>query len=110
MWLENSYSSLNITLDSEGEESDDDKADNQSGGKGAEPVIDLNQSDDEDGRGQSVDLGYLVGDVTRPQNTADGDAIIVHCVGKPSICKCIFSGSPQSLKKKDIYFFLFVGN
>ena len=31
---------------------------------------------------ESCDLGYISGDVTHPQNTGEGDAIIVHCVGE----------------------------
>ncbi len=29
------------------------------------------------------EIHYVVGDVTRPHSTGDGDAIVVHCVGKP---------------------------
>ena len=31
---------------------------------------------------ESCDLGYISGDVTHPQSTGEGDAIIVHCVGE----------------------------
>ncbi len=31
---------------------------------------------------EGVDLRYLVGDVTRPQQTGSSDAIVVHCVGE----------------------------
>ncbi len=30
---------------------------------------------------EGVELRYLVGDVTRPQQTGSSDAIVVHCVG-----------------------------
>ena len=73
-----------MRLDSEGEETVNDKP-----SEGVRPVIDLPDSDEEDL--ETLDLAYLVGDVTSPQNTADNDAIIVHCVGKFSLVVHVYS-------------------
>ena len=59
LWDKNSYESCNISLDSEGEESD--------------------HEDDDDVR---LDINYISGDVTHPQHTGNKDSIVVHCVGK----------------------------
>jgi len=75
MWLKHGYSSLKITLDSSNESED------QSDDKDVGVVVDLDQSDDESNSGRSQDLGYLVGDITQPQHTGGGKAIIVHCLG-----------------------------
>ena len=56
-WQKNNYSTLNVQLESDSDES----------------------SDDDEERG--LDIQYLVGDVTQPQCTGTKDAIIVHCVG-----------------------------
>ncbi|KAK2144952.1 hypothetical protein LSH36_716g01015 [Paralvinella palmiformis] len=74
MWLKHGYSSLKITLDSSNESED------QSDDMDVGVVVDLDQSDDESNSGRSQDLGYLVGDITQPQHTGGGKAIIVHCL------------------------------
>lgn len=60
-WRRNGYSSLNVALDSESSEEEEE---------GEEP--------------EAVDIRYVIGDVTRPQNTEQSDAIVVHCVGRYS--------------------------
>ena len=39
--------------------------------------------------GEDRDIQYLVGDVTRPQQTGTSDAIVVHCVDE---CVCVCGG------------------
>lgn len=42
------------------------------------------EGEDEEGGGQEPfeqEIQYVMGDVTQPQNTGTGDAIVVHCVG-----------------------------
>lgn len=58
-WRRNGYSSLNVSLDSDSSEGEEE---------GVEP--------------EAVDIRYLVGDVTHPQNTEKSDVIVVHCVGE----------------------------
>ena len=49
-------------------------------------VVEVESDDEELEEGvesdESCDLGYISGDVTHPQSTGEGDAIIVHCVGE----------------------------
>lgn len=54
-WRRNGYTSHNLSLDS---------------------------SDEEEEEPEGVELRYMVGDVTCPQNTGKADTIVVHCVGK----------------------------
>lgn len=55
-WKRSGYNSLNVSLDSDSSEEEE------------EP--------------EAVDIRYVVGDVTHPQNTEKSDAIVVHCVGE----------------------------
>ena len=68
-WDRHDYSSLNLPLDSEGSSEESEGAD-EWGCEG----------------GEDRDIRYLVGDVTRPQQTGTSDAIVVHCVG---VCVCV---------------------
>ena len=70
-WDRHDYSSLNLPLDSEG-------------------ISEESEGEDEWGceGGEDRDIRYLVGDVTRPQQTGTSDAIVVHCVG---VCVCVTS-------------------
>lgn len=61
-WQRHGYTSLNVALESSSEEEEE------------EDEEEFDQSDRE--------IRYVMGDVTRPQNTGTGDAIVVHCVGK----------------------------
>ena len=74
MWVKNGYTSLKIVPDFS------DESEDQSGDK--QVKVDLGESDEENESGRSLDLGYLVGDVTQPQRTGGGKAIVVHCLGK----------------------------
>ena len=56
MWKKNNYISLSLSYD----EDDDDNT--------------TTESED--------DIKYVIGDVTQPQCTESGDAIVVHCVGE----------------------------
>ena len=58
-WKKHNYISLNLTLEEDEEEEEEEEEE-------------LDTSDRE--------LHYLSGDVTRPQNTGDTDAIVIHCV------------------------------
>ena len=64
-WDRHDYSSLNLPLDSEGSSEESEGVD-EWGCEG----------------GEDRDIRYLVGDVTRPQQTSTSDAIVVHCVGE----------------------------
>ena len=68
-WKKHNYISLNLTLEEDEEEEEEEEEE-------------LDTSDRE--------LHYLSGDVTRPQNTGDTDAIVIHCVGmsRSSVCCC----------------------
>ena len=61
-WQISGYKSCNLSIDESEEESD--------------------TSDEQEEDESSSDIQYVVGDVTHPQLSHDGDAIIVHCVGK----------------------------
>ena len=63
-WEHHGYTSLNASLESSSESDSEGSGDELSAG---------DPSDRE--------IQYVVGDVTRPQNTGDSDAIVVHCVG-----------------------------
>lgn len=71
-WDRHDYTSLNISLESE-ESSDEDEGADECGSEGVEEC---------GSEGVENDIQYLVGDVTRPQQTGSSDAIIVHCVGE----------------------------
>lgn len=58
-WKRSGYESLSIPSDSDSSEGEEEEV---------EP--------------EAVDIRYVVGDVTRPQNTESSDAIVVHCVGE----------------------------
>lgn len=64
-WEHHGYTSLNASLESSSSESDSEGSRDE-----------LSVSDPSD-----TEIHYVVGDVTRPQNTGDSDAIVVHCVG-----------------------------
>ena len=77
-WDRHDYSSLNLPLDSEGSSEESEGAD--------EWVCE---------GGEDKDIRYLVGDVTRPQQTGTSDAIVVHCVGEcvcVGVCVCVCVG------------------
>ena len=73
-WDRHDYSSLNLPLDSEGSSEEGEGAD-EWGCEG----------------GEDRDIRYLVGDMTRPQQTGTSDAIVVHCVGE-CVCVCVCVG------------------
>ena len=56
-WRRSGYTSHNLSLDSD----------------------DSSEGEEEEG----VELRYVVGDVTHPQDPGTADAIVIHCVGKP---------------------------
>ena len=59
-WRRNAYSSCNVSLDSDSSEGEEE----------------------EEEETEAVDIKYVVGDVTRPQNAEPSDVIVVHCVGE----------------------------
>ena len=67
-WDRHDYTSLNLPLDSEESEGADEW--------GCEG-------------GEDRNIRYLVGDVTRPQQTGTSDTIVVHCVGE-CVCVCVW--------------------
>ena len=77
LWRENGYHSCNISLDSEGEETGNEQEEFTPSGGG-----DGFNSDDEQSTSNHRQIHYVVGDVTKPQNTNNEEAIIVHCVGE----------------------------
>ena len=71
-WEHHGYTSLNASLESSSSESNSE-------GSGEELSV---------GDPSDTEIHYVVGDVTRPQNTGDSDAIVVHCVGMCFFCRC----------------------
>ena len=59
-WQRNGYTSLNLPLEDSSDEEEEGEEEEEEG----------------------VELKYVVGDVTCPQNAGQADAIVVHCVGK----------------------------
>lgn len=60
-WKRSGYDSLSVSLESDSDDDDEEE-------EWEEP--------------EAVDIRYVVGDVTCPQNTGKADAIVVHCVGE----------------------------
>ena len=63
MWTSNGYVSSNLAAAGSDGETD---------------------SEEEDDSTAACDIQYVVGDVTHPQHSGNGDTIAVHCVGKSS--------------------------
>lgn len=65
MWARNSYVSCNLSTG------------------GSDGETDSGEEEEEDDT-VACDIQYIVGDVTHPQHSGNGDTIAVHCVGTSS--------------------------
>ena len=66
-WRRNGYTSQNCPLEGSSEEEEEEG------------------EEEEEEEEEERQINYVVGDVTKPQNTGSSDAIIIHCVGECSL-------------------------
>lgn len=68
-WQESGYRSLNLSDECESDEEASKASD------ASDELL------EDEGTAAATDIHYVVGDVTHPQLTSPGDALVVHCVG-----------------------------